>query len=415
MSKQIITERTNLFEPNVYIGMYVEIDGRPPVKLLKEAIQKAFRRNELTMSKVIIDQMGRAYYQKLEQSGCKVIITDREWKKIFEENEKHPFAIKHGELMRVFVKEDGSIFFMAHHLVGDGKSIIVLLQDALKLLTGNEVQYKPANMVTEDFLHKKAKLNFMMRRYISHLNTVWKREGQYYSWDVYDAIHKKYWGGHTSNILTHTFSKLETDRIKEMARAAKVTVNSYLISSILFANKGVNEVGIAIDIRENDHSMSNQVSGIAIPCTYVTRSKIQDNAKAIHKKISKMLNSPAKKYFVLLFLAELCPTLIDAVLLAAHGQTQNKTAKKVAYALGYKGKKKRDLGVSNLGVINIQSDYGKYKINNITFVPPSVSYAEHIMGISTINERITITYHGMKEDEETSWFEFVKKHIVGGI
>ncbi|OPJ65239.1 hypothetical protein [Clostridium oryzae] len=404
MSKQIISERTNLFEPNVYISMYVEIAGSPSLKLLKEAIQKAFQCNELTMSKVIIDEEGRAYYQKLKQTGCKVIIAESEWKNIIKENEKQPFAIKQGELMRVFIKENGGILFMAHHLVGDGKSIIVFLQDVLTALAGNEIHYKPADILTRESLRRKTKLNFFERRYLSHLNKIWKKEEQCYFWDSYDAIHQKYWDGHSSNILTHTFSVKETEHIKEMARAAKVTVNSYLISLILSVRKGLSVVGIPVDIRENDDSMSNQVSGIAINYRYLKHKKIQENARAIHKKINKMLSYPKKRYFVLLFLAELCPTLIDAVLLVTHGLIQNKTVEKAAYVFGYKGSKKRDLGVTNLGVIKNHTDYDKYKINNIIFVPPSVSYSQHIIGISTINERITITYHGMGE-EENSWFE----------
>lgn len=413
MSKQIISERTNLFEPNVYIGMYVELDGTPPVERMKDAIQKAFQRNELTMSKVVIEKTGRAYYQKLEQSGCKVIITENDWKSIIEENEKQPFAIKCGELMRVFVKENGKIFFMAHHLVGDGKSIIILLQDILMLLSGNEVQYKlqykpqyepqykPANILSKEYLHTKAKLNFLTRKYVSYLNKVWEKEGQCYSWDDYEAIHKKYWENHTSNILAHTFNLKETEHIVEMAKISKVTVNSYLISLILCIRQDFNVVGIPIDIREGDNSMSNQVAGIAMNSRYIKKKKtknIHQKTKIIHKKIKKMRNSPTQKYLVLLFMSELSPTLIDAVLLAAHGQKENKVAEKVAFALGYKGIKKRQLGVSNLGVIEMKPCYGHYKVSNVIFIPPSISYTENIIGVSTINGRITITYHGMKKD-----------------
>lgn len=405
MNKQIITEWTNIFEPNVYIGMYVEIDGNPPVELLKEAIKKAFQRNELTMSKVTIDGTGRAYYEKLKESGCKVIITQSDWKSIIAENENQPFAIKCGELMRVFVKENGKIFFMAHHLVGDGKSIITLLQDALMILTGNEIQYKPANIITKEFLYKKGKLSFFIRKYVSHLNKVWEKERQSYSWDDYEAIHKRYWDTHSSNILTHTFSQEETEHIKDMARAIKVTVNSYIVSLISCVRKDLNEEGIPIDIREDDNSMSNQVSGIAIHFKHVKKKSMQEKTRAIHKRIHKMINSPKHKYFVLLFMAELCPTLVDAVLLASHGQTNNKIAEKAAYVMGYKGTKKRDLGVTNLGIIKMPTQYGKYKVNNIIFVPPAISYAKDIIGISTINDRITITYHGMKNGEENGWFK----------
>ncbi|WP_175400816.1 hypothetical protein [Clostridium pasteurianum] len=102
---------------------------------------------------------------------------------------------------------------------------------------------------------------------------------------------------------------------------------------------------------------------------------------------------------------ELCPTLVDAVLLAAHGQTNNKIAGKAAYVMGYKETKKTDLGVTNLGIIKMPTQYGKYKVNNIIFVPPAISYAKNIIGISTINDRITITYHGIKNGEENGWFK----------
>lgn len=404
MNKQIILERTDLFEPNVYIGLYVELDGNPSVELMKDAIQKAFQMNELTMSKVVLDKTGQVYYQKLEQSKCKVINTKSDWKSIFVENEKQPFDIKRGEMMRVFVKENGNFFLMAHHLVGDGRSIITFLQDVLTILDKNEVLYKPANILTKEFLQTKTKLSFFTRKYVGYLNKVWENEMHHYSWEDYDAIHKRYWDGHVSKILTHTFNQKETEYIKKMAKMLDVTVNSYLISIILCVRKDFNLVGIPVNIREDDNSMSNQVSGITINMKYVKRRKIKENTKVIHTKVQKMLNSSIQKYYVLLFMSELYPTLIDAVLLAAHGQTSSKRAEKLAYNLGYKGVKKRDLGVSNLGVIKMQTEYGNYKVNNLIFVPPSISYTHNIIGVSTINEKMTITYHGTKCDEENRWF-----------
>ncbi len=404
MNRQMILERTNLFEPNVYIGVYVELDGNPSAELVKSAIQKAFQKNELTMSKVVLDKEGQAYYQKLEQSGCKVIITESDWKSIIVENEKRPFDIKCGELMRVFVNENGNFFLMAHHLVGDGRSIITFLQDALMILGKNEILYKPAKILTKDFLQTKTELSFFTRKYIGYLNKGWEKEMHHYSWEDYDAIHKRYWDRHMSNILTHTFNQKETEHIKKMAKVFHVTVNSYLISMILCVRKDFNVVGIPVNIREDDKSMSNQVSGIAINMKHIKRKKLNETTKTIHAKIQKKLNSSIQKYYVLLFMSELYPTLIDAVLLAAHGQTSSKRAEKLAYTLGYKGVKKRNLGVSNLGVIEMQSKYGKYKVNNVVFIPPSISYTQNIIGVSTVNEKLTITYHGMKSDEENGWF-----------
>lgn len=419
MNKQMIVERTNLFEPNVYIGMYVELDGNPSVELMKDAIQKAFKKNELTMSKVVMDKTGQAYYQRIEQSGCKVIITENDWKSIIAENEKQPFDIKCGEMMRVFVKENGKLFFMAHHLVGDGRSIITFLQDVLTIMEKNEVSYKPANILTKEFLQTKGKLDFLTRKYIGYQNKAWEKEKHQYSWEDYEEIHKRYWAGNTSDILTHTFNDSETEHIKKMAKLFNVTVNSYLISRTLWIRKDFNLVGIPVNIREDDNSMSNQVSGIAIKTKFENRKKIkekiieeniieeniiEEKTKVIHAKIQKRLNSSIQKYYVLLFMSELCPTLIDAVLLAAHGQKSSKIAEKLAFALGYKGVKKRDLGVSNLGVIKMKTEYGNYKVHNLIFIPPSISYTDNIIGVSTVNDKLTITYHSMKDDEENRWF-----------
>lgn len=51
---------------------------------------------------------------------------DKNWIEIVSQNEKNPFAIDKGELVRVFIipsESNTQIMIMAHHLAGDGKSI----------------------------------------------------------------------------------------------------------------------------------------------------------------------------------------------------------------------------------------------------------------------------------------------------
>lgn len=63
--------------------------------------------------------------------------------------------------------------------------------------------------------------------------------------------------------------------------------------------------------------------------------------------------------------------------------------------MGYIGKT-RDLGITNLTVIDIPVLYGSYIIKNIIFVLPTVSYAHNITGILTINGKndIFISQYG---------------------
>lgn len=112
----------------------------------------------------------------------------------------------------------------------------------------------------------------------------------------------------------------------------------------------------------------------------------------VDAKIKSKLQST--RVFVLKFLTELPMTLIDAVLLNTHDCYSDPLAKQTAKIMGYTGKI-RELGITNLTELDIPVLYGNYKIKNIIFVPPAVSYARNIIGISTINGKMTFSFHNM--------------------
>ncbi len=47
-------------------------------------------------------------------------------------------------------------------------------------------------------------------------------------------------------------------------------------------------------------------------------------------------------------------------------------------------------------LLDIPAYYGNYETKNIIFVPPAVSYCKNVIGVSTINGRMTIVYHNIK-------------------
>ena len=67
----------------------------------------------------------------------------------------------------------------------------------------------------------------------------------------------------------------------------------------------------------------------------------------------------------------------------------------------YTGEKTRDLGITNLTVLDIPASYGAYKIEKIIFIPPNISYSHNIIGVSTFNEEMTLTFHGTEEDRDS--------------
>ena len=399
MKNYIDSERANLFEPNIYIHLFVQIQGNPAVDDLAKAVTAAFTKNEVTMSKIVLENDGTAYYEKMNESGCKISITKDNWQDVIRENEKIPFNINQGELIRVFViSADGkvSLLIMAHHLVGDGKSIVYFLEDVMKSLSGEELKYKPLYLFTKDYFPLQSGLSLYMKLYVNKFNRKWRKNGRVFTWENYYDIHEAYWKKRSSQTICKTFSPAEMNQLRLNAKAVGITVNSYIITAFLYANKNKRIVGIPVDIRLNQNrSMSNQTGGIRIDHIYSDKQSFSENAKQIHDKVQKKLKNPVKKYFILRFISLFIPTLIDSVLLHTYGLFQSKTTQKLAGILGYTTDKANHLGISNLARLDIPDEYGSYKITNIIFVPPAISYAKNSIGISTIGNEMAISYHLM--------------------
>lgn len=415
--QKIITERPNLFEPNDYITFYVELSGKVRTKDLADAVKAAYRANEATMSKIVLRSDGVSYYEKLPQSNCRVEIIQGEWQDIIRTNEKKPFALEKGELVRCFILPAGeaaAFIVMAHHLAGDGKAVIYLIESILEALSGKAPAYKPLTLLTQKAVSQTGKFPAAVKLYVKSCNRKWVKRGKpTFSWDDYYHIHECYWKTTSSWIQCRQFSKEETMHIIENAKRLGVSVNSYIIAAFLRADSSNRSVGIPVSVREDGNkSMTNLTSGIRILHSYADTGTFAGNAKQIQKKVAKEL--AANRFFVLRFLSELAPPLIDGVLLYTHHCYENPLMERLAKVMKYTGEKVRELGITNLTVLDIPSVYGTVKLEKIVFIPPNVSYAHHIIGVSTFHGEMTVTYHGTEEkrEEEKKFFDRGIENLV---
>lgn len=393
---EIVTERSNLFEPNVYIAVCVEIAGNICPQKLSAAVKQALEANEAAMSKIVLER-GLAYYEKMPVSGCKIGI-EREntsWLELVYQNEKIPFAIDKGELVRVFIipsTDKTHVMIMAHHLVGDGKSIIYFVRDMMNALSGVPLTYKPLTLLERNLPQKG--LLAAGKLYARYCNRKWNNRS--WGWQDYYNMHNQYWKTVSSDIQYETLSVEETQKIIDAAKQIGCSVNSYLVTMFLQKYPNLRKAGIPVSIRQgNNETMSNLTSGIFIHYKYDTRKTFAQNAMRVHKRIMWIL----KRYqmLALQFLTRLPVTLIDAVLLHTYKFCCEPLAEKTAKILGYSEKTKIELGISNLTVLDIPVSYGYYKIENIIFVPPAVSYTNNVIGVSTVNGRMTISRHNIKK------------------
>lgn len=415
MKNIIRSERVNLFEPNAYIQFLVRITGKPNIEELMEAVKSAFRANEATMCKVVLEADGTAFYKKMSVSGCRVSVTDKDWLTVSHENERLPFQIGEGELVRVFIctsDEEIRLLIMAHHLVGDGKSVTYLLEDIMRALSGEKLVYKELCLLTDESFPKKAKLPRYFKWYANGFNRKWKRSGCVFSWEDYKKIHESYWKDRSSQIVYESFSKEKVETLKQRARSIGVSVNSYIATAFLRADTNNHCIGMAVDARDNhNRSVSNQATGISADYTYSEKISFAENARSLHQKIHQKLDRPVMRYFILQFMALFEPTLIDSILLYTHQLYENKTAQKLAKVLGYKGGNTRELGITNLTRLDIPDEYGRYAIRDVLFIPPVVSYAKHIIGVVTMEDGMRISYHYMSSEDDAAERSFFERAI----
>ncbi len=390
--KEIITERPNLFEPNVYITMCVELCGRIDPHKLTAAVYEAYYVNEATMSKVVLEK-DKAYYDRLPVTGCKVSITDKNLLTLIKEYEKIPFAIDKGELVRTFIiltETNTLIMIMAHHLVGDGKSLIYFIKDMMSALSKTSLTYKPLTLLTKNHL-SETRLSVPAKLYTRYCKRKWNN--RYFDWQDYYRLHNKYWNTVSSNIRYETLTQTKTKEIIKKAKQIGCSVNSYIVTWFLQKYEKRCEVGIPVSIRKSgNEAMSNLTSGVSIKYKFNTKKTFAENALIVHRKIKKKLMK--YRLFVLKFITELPATLIDAVLLNTHDCYFDRLAQKTAKIMEYR-EKTRDIGVTNLTKIDIPAVYGSYKINNVIFVPPAVSYSRNIIGVSTFDGRMTFSFHNV--------------------
>ena len=62
--------------------------------------------------------------------------------------------------------------------------------------------------------------------------------------------------------------------------------------------------------------------------------------------------------------------------------------------------KKKDLSITNLMRSDIRTEFGKFRISDIAFVPPVVSYGKNLIGIITVNDKMIVTHHTMEESND---------------
>jgi hypothetical protein len=376
MGKIIIDkERTWIFSPVNNIVIKVDIKGILIEVQLKEAIRDTVNHYDMLHQKIVVDNEGNGYYQKAEIFEPVIKSIESYWKEIVKEQEKYPFAIDQGEFIRFFYSKTESgmaILIIAHHIAGDGISFTYFVQDIMRSLSGETIEYKKLELFNMEKLPKEARLRAPITWLINHMNRKWKKTGRVFDLREYYHMYDKYWKERETLIYTYNLEDEIYDSICRYSKDNNITINTMVTTALIRAGGGLCDVGMAASIREKENTgMGNYATGISIKYQYNEKNSFIRNAKIVQEMIYDKLNDPSKRYFLLQFMRSINPTLIDAIYFNTCCDYSNKTAETFSKMFGYSGNPK-GISITNLTKLPIEAKYGAYEITDFVFVPPLV-------------------------------------------
>ncbi len=392
MRYRIETERENLFDVNMVIAMRVRIEGEIVFEQLERAFRKAVATYEILNSRVVIEENGDAFYVDCEDPQSSFSKTELSFGELINENERVRFKIENGEYIRAFLSSDGLVFLM-HHLGGDGKSLLCFIGTFMSIVSGEGPCFMPfANLRTED-LPDNSRLPYLYRLFVNSWNRRWSKKRRVFGYADMDRAFGDFWKTHKTQIIIEEYGRERLDELILKAKDAGCSLTSYLTALWIKDMPCKADVGYAVDGRlDGKRTMGNFATGIHINYRYDKEKSIGENAEKINSLMKRKLSDPKVKYSVLQLIGRLDPTLIDTLSLEASGAFHSRLTSRFADIMSY-GKKKKDLSITNLMRADIRTGYGNFRIKDIAFVPPVVSYGRNLIGIITVNDTMIVTRH----------------------
>ncbi len=415
MKYLIQKERTHLFAPSIQIAAMVELKGKISEDILCDAIQKAIDNNEVFHCRIVMDETGKAFYETGHSASVVIHKFEGEWEKVVTREEKHLFALQHGDMIRFFIKEELNItqlLIIAHHLVGDGLSMTYFIQDILDALNGIPLIYKELKLYDMKHVPAESKLNPMMGWMLKRVNNKWDKTGKTFHFSDSENMINKYWSSRKTSIIAEKVKEDVLFHLERKAKSNHVSVNSTLVTAFARAAEESTEFGIPVSLRENNnHTMANLATAISIKYQYNEKQDFWENARKVHSIINKKLSNNKSKFFLTQFMNQLSPTLIDSAYFSAFDGYENEIAARIRNMFGYVANPKA-INISNLTRISTKDKDANYQIADIAFVPPIVPNASCMIGVITYESQMVITLHLLDNELRQQKEDLFKRAIT---
>ncbi|MDR0879181.1 MAG: hypothetical protein LBN09_00585 [Clostridioides sp.] len=395
----VITERAHFMCPNMYFGIKAKIlaefnyqDVRFTIEMLTKAhpFLKSLITEEGTTGKLFYNLDSELQIPIFEKN------TRNSWDDDYKNITKNGWNIFRESLLKVIVYpeiEGFNIIFIAHHLLGDGRSILNLMCEFADCYSSRNVpKHVDEHLIQSvDDLPKGSDLSWISKIIVNKVNCDWQKENKIVGYSEYYNFEKDFI---QKNPISFEIETAQDDKVEDLlniCRKRGISLNDYLVAEMMIKEK-TNRVVIAVDIRDelicySRGALGNYATAISVKNSFKTNNVIHKGRK-VSKQIKKKLKNTRKKMLILTCYLQIDSKLIDAAAISTMGDFNSRTGKFLGSAiLGYK--KRRGYSVTNLGnTINPN-------IEEMVFIPPASPANIKTMGVVSVNNRLTkctVTY-----------------------
>lgn len=416
MQENLGKHRLYLHRPSSIMVQIFALSGAVSPALFREKLSKAMNRHEYFRTRVVETRDGDAFYEEIAEAVVSLEIEEFEpaesddeesmvdiafeWA---EEAVQYPMAIQRGELMKHRLFTDGETMAWAvasHYLAGDAYSILYLARDVFRAL--DQPQYKLDLLAWKPLdiskLPDDSNLFFTARRKVKKLNQTWQKDKRSFTPNDRERMTKNF---HEAFPMKFYHTELDQETVlalRELADREGLRFTSLIGAAYYMASAEKDNLHITVSTRE----AGNEGAGIYQGGIQLDYPKMAMDtlgmAKKISAKMDELLNRPTAVHHSASVLLGLEGTLIDAGYYAAFDALDNASAKTIRSMYGLSGQG-RGMQISNLKNCFEDEDYAFATIDNIYLMPPFINNFARMIGVVSVQNRMSITHAAFYDKE----------------
>lgn len=392
MKQYILTERAHLMCPNMHFGIKVKIAAGYDEGKFHDALRALESAHPFLKSNIAQEaESGKLYY--CQHEGLKIPVFKKDnaflWQDDYNDIARYGWNVFKESLLKLIVYPVGEAFeviFIAHHLLGDGRSILNLVCEfANCYLSGETPMLAEENLILSiDELPKGSQLSSVNKLIIGYANRKWKHERHTVSYEDYRKFEREFIANNPVSYLEEVWEPTKTEEVLRKCHEHGVSLNDYLIAAMMLKEK-TNRVVAAVDIRRHlsrykAGALGNYASATAIEVSSKSKD-IWNIAKSASERIKKNISNPKKLMMILACYLNMKPELIDAAAISVMGEFNSNAGEFIgSVILGYK--KRNGYSVTNLGNVDNPN------IVEAMFIPPASPANVKTVGILSVNHRL---------------------------